>query len=119
MRHPIGTSLIAIGVLHVVYALVRYHGPLIEIVGNGLIGGAETPDQFGAFWFLIAGPLMLLAGVAARSQEAAGLQPGARFGGVLLGSAVLGAAVFPVSGFWLLLVPGILALRSGDGATSQ
>ena len=112
MRQPVGTSLIAIGVLHVVFAVARFREPLTEIVTNGLVGGAETPEQFGAFWFLIAGPLMLLSGLAARSQEAAGSPPGASFGWLLLGSAGLGAAVFPVSGFWLLLVPGVLAIRS-------
>ena len=113
MKQLVGSSLLAIGSLHVVFSLVRFRLPLLEIVENGVVAGAHTPEQFGAFWFLVAGPLMVLCGISVRAQEATGSTPGPLFGWTLLATAVLGVAVFPVSGFWLLLLPGILAMRTG------
>lgn len=111
MRHPVGTSLLAIGVVHTLFGLFRFRAPLLEILEAGLIGGATTPTQAYAFWFVIGGPMMIVAGLSIREQEAADFAPSRRLGFLLLGIALLGAAVFPVSGFWLLLAPAILTLR--------
>ncbi|MEM7412139.1 MAG: DUF6463 family protein [Myxococcota bacterium] len=111
MKAPVGTSLLVIGTLHTLFAFVPFGTLLGEIVADGVFQAAEGAERGQAFWFLIAGPLFMLFGVSTRRLEEAELALPRSLGWGLLAVAVLGVVVKPVSGFWLLLLPGVLAVR--------
>ncbi len=121
MTRRVGTIVMAIGALHTVFACVGFAGPLGEIVSDGVLNAAGGPERRYAFWFFFAGLAFLLLGHTVRTQELRGIPAGATFGWAVVAGALLGVIVMPASGFWLLFVPGVLAIRSGaqDGAVEE
>lgn len=71
----------------------------------------DSPRTLVASWFLLAGVLTFVAGVAIDALEHTGGRPPMLLGASLLAFAVAGIAVMPVSGFWLFLPPSIALLR--------
>ncbi|HEX5738977.1 MAG TPA: DUF6463 family protein [Hydrogenophaga sp.] len=117
-------SLFALGVVHVVFGLVRFKEPLLGALADGFIGqfGAHESRRT-AFWFLMAGPQLMLAGQVALYAVSHGQPALLRLVGIyLLVCASIGVAAFPSSplpvavvlGLLLLIVP--LAPQPGNGS---
>jgi Family of unknown function (DUF6463) len=62
-----------LGVGHIVYGLIKFKSPVAEAVSAGFIGQFKTPEvRRTAFWFLIFGPMLMLAGHVGIHAVAAG-----------------------------------------------
>lgn len=105
--------LLITAVLHTLLGLVRGLPVFRAIIGDGVINTvAGHDDRMSVIWFLLTGfALFALADLARWTVRETGRIP-ARLGGWLVGLAVPGIVLMPVSGFWLLAVIGILGLVS-------
>ena len=117
MAQALAWAIFALGIGHMVFGLVRYRRPLLDAVAAGFIGRFDGSDaRRAAFWFLMCGLLLMLAGqVAIRSVAAGDLALLRIVGGYALISGALGVAAFPRSPFWLLLVLAPLLLGTANG----
>lgn len=109
--------LFVLGIGHTVYGLVMFRRPLREAVAAGFVGQfMGHPMRVTAFWFLVMGPLLMLAGQAAAHAATVGDQALLRLvGGYLVAIALVGVAALPKSPFWaaLLAAPWLLAAGCG------
>lgn len=110
-------AVFALGVLHIAFGLVRFKLPLTDAVLAGFTGQFSSPEvRRTGFWFLLCGPLLMLAGHAAVHAVSTGdLRLLRLIGGYLLVVGAVGVAAFPASPLWgpLLLGPLLIAVGSG------
>lgn len=80
--------------------------PLGRIVPG--FGSGQPPDlaALAFFWSIACGLAIVLFGAAVRAIESGDRPPPRGIGVALIVLAVTGGVLVPVSGFWLLLVPG-------------
>ena len=115
MGRHVGQLLIAVGAGPLVVGAILFHAPLAAIFHDGFVNtvplGADF-DRQAAFWFLFASPVTFLLGhLTNRALARQDAQLVRVVGQNLLGMGVVGAAVMPLSGFWLLLALAPLFLR--------
>lgn len=70
-------------------------------------------------WFLYTGVGFALVGLLVSHLERRAVPLPRWIGLVLVAWAIVGIVITPVSGFWLLLVPGVLALRASHTSPSD
>ncbi|NUU24637.1 MAG: hypothetical protein HOV68_24500 [Streptomycetaceae bacterium] len=106
-----GWLLIATGIVHLGYGTIVYWSDLTDIATSGLGGASGDVDRERCFWFLLAGPAMLMTGAWARREYARqGTVPRILAWYLLfLGSLAL---LMPDGGFWLFLPQSALAFRA-------
>ena len=106
-----------LGIGHIVFGLVRYKGPVADAVSAGFVGKFATPEvRRTAFWFLIFGPLLMLAGqVGIHAVAHSDLALLRLLGIYAFVTAVLGAAAFPKSPFWVPLLVSPVLVAAGYG----
>ena len=106
-----------LGIAHIVFGLVKFAGPVADAVSAGLIGQFSEPEvRRTAFWFLVFGPLLMLAGQVGIHAVAKGDLALLKILGIYaFAIAVLGVAAFPQSPFWapLLVAPVLIAVGYG------
>lgn len=113
MNRWVGKWMIGVGVMHSIIGFILFPAPLREIVGARLWNSVNvgTPMRYLAFWFLFAGVAAILIGYLGDWIERVAKQPIPRaYGWTLLGIAVVGVVVTPVSGFWLVFPAALGAL---------
>ena len=117
MANIFAWALFALGVAHVAFGLVRFKKPLTAAVSAGFIDRFSQPeDRRTAFWFLIFGPPVMLAGQVAVHAVATGDVWLLRvIGWYVFAIAVAGIAAFPKSPFWgaLVVAPALIAAGYG------
>ncbi len=104
-----GPLLMGTAVLHNVVGIFFLREPLLAIMRDGIVN-AISPNQMqpnfdreAAFWFLLVGVLLFILGQLAQwVQQKTDALPDA-LGWWLLGLALVGVVMMPVSGFWLIL----------------
>ena len=112
-------SLLLIALLHTAFGVFYFSDPLLALVHDGVVDAAHgDPARGHAIWFLYAGASWFLIASLARQLSARGLGFPAEFGWGLIVFATIGATVSPASGFWLLFVPGVAALRKPTPASA-
>lgn len=106
-----------LGIGHIVFGLVRFNGPVVDAVTVGFIGQFAEPEvRRTAFWFLIVGPLLMLAGQVGLHAVAKGDLALLKILGIyVFATAVLGVAAFPQSPFWAPLVVAPVLIAVGYG----
>lgn len=117
MARGIAWATLVLGLVHLVFGMVRFKLPLGEAVAAGFI------DQFRghelrrtAFWFLMCGPLLMLMGHLAIRAVAMGDPALLRITGTYaLVASVVGIAAFPMSPLWLLFGLSLLLIAAGCG----
>ena len=107
----------AVGVWHTLFGLWWFAAPLARVARGGAWGavGWSTDGRALAFWFLAAGAFALLAGGLVDYLETHGGPLPEWLGWGLVSVALVGGVAIPVSGFWLLAVPGAGVLRRSAG----
>ena len=109
-----GVLLIATGILHtlVTFTPILYSRKWLQFLKNGLFREvrANNEESMAAFWFMIAGPLMIFAGMNLYFLELLSGAIPSSIGICLLGISILGAIMMPKSGFTLLLLPQAIFL---------
>ncbi|PTT16912.1 hypothetical protein DBR12_19445 [Acidovorax sp. HMWF029] len=113
--------MLTVAAIHTVFAAVVFLPQLEEIVRRGVIDSVGTDPMVGAVaWFVLFGAVLALLGWAVLLVERhMAPTPGALrpLGLGVLALALLGIALMPASGFWLVLPPA-LALCWGPGRRS-
>jgi hypothetical protein len=118
---PISTvlpwTLFILGVGHVLYGFVKFRIPLANAVASGFIGKFSLPEERRtAFWFVMFGPLLILAGqVAIHAASVGDIYLIRLIGAYLLGVCIIGVLALPKSPFLLGLVISVLLLALGYG----
>ncbi|MBI1889460.1 MAG: hypothetical protein HYS18_02310 [Burkholderiales bacterium] len=115
MAKIIAWAMFILGIGHIVFGIVRFHGPLADAVSAGFIGQFIEPEvRRTAFWFLLCGPLIMLMGHlairAVAADDRAMLKIGGAYGFI---TSAIGVAAFPVSPLWAPLVLSLLLLAVG------
>jgi len=73
MASVVAWAVFALGFSHIVFGIVRFRAPLAEAVSSGFVGRFAMPEvRRTAFWFLMCGPLLMLAGHIAVRAVAVG-----------------------------------------------
>jgi len=106
-----------LGIIHVVFGIVRFKVPLTEAVSARFVGKFQLPEaRRTAFWFLMCGPLLILSGhIAIHAVAVNDLALLRVIGTYSLVSAVVGVAAFPKSPFGALIVLSPLLIMAGYG----
>ena len=129
LNRPIGSSrekrlanfiswaLFALGVVHIVFGLVRFRTALTEACAAGFIGQFKEPEiRRSAFWFLMCGPLLMVTGqVAVHAVAISDLWPMKVIGAYLLVTCGIGVAAFPKSPLWAPLALSPFFILAGFG----
>jgi GNAT superfamily N-acetyltransferase len=104
MTRAAGRLLVAIAALHFAVGAWLGRAPLREIARAGFFGAlASNSNRQLWFWFLAFTPPLAILGVLLARGEA---RPRSGWAGATLAAiAGVGAALLPVSGFWLLFLP--------------
>ena len=112
-QRMIGRSILAIAAIHTLFGLLVFHGTILALIDEGVIAAIGSDPMRGAvIWFLLAGFFMATTGLAVDQLEAQGLHDRlGLMGWSLLAIALLGVALMPASGLWLLLIPAFFCLR--------
>ncbi len=117
MANAVAWFMFLLGVVHIIFGLVRFKGPVLDAVSAGFVGKFMAPEvRRTAFWFLIFGPLLMLAGhvaIYAVSHSDPGLLK--LLGLYAFAVAVLGVAAFPKSPFWAPLMASPVLIAAGYG----
>jgi Family of unknown function (DUF6463) len=110
-------SLIMLGIAHIGFGLVKFKTPLLDAVSSGFIGKfSEPPLRRTAFWFIIFGVALILAGhIAVRASANGDLSLLALIGSYVFTMSLVGFAAFPKSPFPASIVVSILLVLAGLG----
>jgi hypothetical protein len=110
--------LFVLGIGHVLYGAVKFRGPLLAGLSAGFVGQFGAPEtRRTAFWFVMFGPLLMMAGQVALHAVARDDLPLLRLvGAYLFAVSVVGFAALPRSPFVVGLVLSALLLAAGYGA---
>ncbi len=106
-----GLWLLAVAAIHTLFAAIVFPPQLEEIVRRGVIDSVGTDPMAGAVaWFVLFGAVLALLGWAVLLVERHAA-PAPRLlrplGLGVLALALLGIALMPASGFWLVLPPAL------------
>jgi len=109
--------LVVLGVGHTVVGLVSFKKPLAEAIRAGFVGRfVGYPDRRTAFWFMIFGPLVVMAGhMAIHAAHAADRELLKIIGFYLLAISAVGSLAQPTSPFWAGLVSALIFIGAGYG----
>jgi hypothetical protein len=117
MSQLVAWALLALGIAHCAYGLVKFKSPLIEAAAAGFVGQFKAPEaRRAAFWFVIFGPLLVLTGHTSVHAVAVGDLALLKIVGIyLLILSLVGVAAYPKSPFWggVLLSPLLIAAGYG------
>lgn len=110
MTNAMAWALFVLGIGHIFYGLVAFKTPLAEAVSAGFVGQFKAPEsRRTTFWFMIFGPLLMLAGhVALHAVGTGDLSLLRIVGAYALVTSVIGVAAFPKSPFLAALLVSVL-----------
>ena len=119
MKNNIGVIVIVIGVLHSLLGLVKHAKVFGGMLSSGLLNTGGSVERNLAFWFTFAGITFMLLGYLIKYIESQKMEVPIVFGWLLLGTAILGVTILPVSGFWALFLPAILIIYQARNTSTQ
>jgi Family of unknown function (DUF6463) len=112
VRHA-GTALVFMGVIHTVVAFILFSDQLLSIWTIGIGGGLKWGfGELAAFWFLVFGWLMITMGILIRAladhESGKGVLRIVALS--LVAIPILSGLFLPVSGLWLMIIPGVMII---------
>lgn len=131
MKRNIGWTIVAIALVHTLTAAWLFSAPLLDMARAGLVNSVHAPPMTAiepiaadatlrltrrafVYWFVSAGFVFLLLGMAIRELESHKVRLPVSLGYWLLAMALAGGVIWPVSGAWLLLIPAVGVLRASS-----
>lgn len=108
MKRWIGRWLMAVGAVHVPFALIKHQAIWSEIGQAGVfdvVAGYHVRGH--AAWFFVAGPTLLFLGAVVDALEKVQVRPPLALGIAMLLMVALLLVLMPRSGSWLLLPPAL------------
>ena len=117
MSNTVAWLLFFLGIAHVAYGSVKFKSPLSEVMAAGFFGQFKVSEvRRTAFWFIIFGPLLMLAGHTAIHAVAIGASGLLTIiGSYVLFTSLIGVAAFPKSPFLASLIVSPLLIAAGYG----
>lgn len=108
-------SLFILGIAHVLYGFVKFRQPLLEGIRDGFVGQFSKSDsKRAAFWFVMFGPLLMLAGHLCIQAVAKGdFDVISLVGTYLFVVSVIGVVALPKSPFIAGLMLSLLVMAVG------
>jgi hypothetical protein len=101
----------AVAVIHCAFGVFVFRQHLLHIAQTGWLGGVEGDAMLSAVtWFMLFSPPLMVAGLAVHAMERQGAALPRALAWWLLGTAAIGVALMPASGFYLVLPPAIAIL---------
>ncbi|HYW56195.1 MAG TPA: DUF6463 family protein [Polaromonas sp.] len=115
MSRVVVWAVFVLGVAHIVFGLLKFQAPLMAALMDGFTGQFGEPEiRRTAFWFVMAGPLIMLVGhLAIRAVSAGDFGALKVIGTYMLIFSAVGVAAFPASPLWASLVLSLLLIASG------
>ena len=112
MKHWIGRWLIAVSVIHTLFAIIVFPSVLTSIIQRGVFNTVGNDPMTGVVvWFVLFGAVLFICGVAVSALERSSPNAlPASLGWSLLGLSALGVILMPASGFWLAFPPALAIL---------
>lgn len=108
-----GNLLIATGIFHNLIGVVIGWPVLTDIVRSGFINSInEQMDRNATFWYLFSGFMMIILGKLMQHYLEADWKLPKWLGLSLLILSLIGCALMPVSGFWLVVPQAILVISA-------
>ena len=108
-----GNLLIATGIFHNLIGFVIGWPVLTDIVRSGFINSInEQMDRNATFWYLFSGFMMIILGKLMQHYLEADWKLPKWLGLSLLILSLIGCALMPVSGFWLVVPQAILVISA-------
>lgn len=110
-------TLLILGLGHIAYGFVKFRVPLSASIAAGYIGQFSTPEvRRSAFWFVIFGPLLMLAGhVAVHAIESHDMPLLRLVGTYMSVISTIGVCAYPKSPFLAGMVVSPLILAASYG----
>lgn len=110
-------ALVALGVAHIAFGLVKYRAPLRQAMSEGFVGRfPETGARRTAFWFVLFGlPLVLAGHVAVHAAGHGDLALIRVVAAYVFVSSLIGVAAIPRSPFPLALLVSVMLALAGCG----
>lgn len=117
MINVLAWFMFGLGILHIIFGLIKFKAQIAGAISDGFVGKFRAPEaRRTAFWFLIFGPMFMLAGHVAVHAVATGDLALLKILGVYsFATALIGVAAFPKSPFWAALVISPLLIAAGFG----
>ena len=117
MSKAVAWAVFALGIIHIVFGIIRFKVPLTEAWLAGFSGQFAEPEiRRTAFWFLFSGPLFILAGqLALHAIAMRDLHVLKLIGIYMLVVSVIGVIAFPRSPLWAPLALAPLMIAAGYG----
>jgi uncharacterized membrane protein HdeD (DUF308 family) len=108
-------SLLVLGVLHVLYGVVKFRLPLSAAVAEGFVGKFSKHEaRRTAFWFVMFGPLLMMGGHICIHAVARSDYDVMRLVGTYLSvGSLIGVAALPKSPFIVGLTVSLLVMAAG------
>lgn len=112
MRSKLGIAIIATGVLHIGIGILGTGQLLRDMAADGVFNSVSPHlDRAAAVWFFMAGGFLILIGLTVNWCIArTGTLP-LSLGVSMLVMSVIGVVLMPTSGFWLVLIESVIAIR--------
>jgi hypothetical protein len=108
MKHWIGRWLIALAIIHTVFAVVVFGNVLASIIQRGVFNTVGKDPTTGAVvWFVLFGVALFICGLAVSALERSNSSLPRSLGWSLMALIALGVVLMPASGFWLAIPPAI------------
>ena len=117
MANVIAWFMFALGIAHIIFGLIKFKAPIAGAISDGFVGKFLAPEaRRTAFWFLIFGPMLMLAGhIAVHAVATGDLASLKILGTYSFVTALIGVAAFPKSPFWAALIVSPLLIAAGYG----
>jgi Family of unknown function (DUF6463) len=117
MANVVAWFMFALGIVHIIFGLIKFKTSIAGALSDGFVGKFLAPEvRRTAFWFLIFGPMLMLAGHVAVHAVATGDFALLKILGTYsFVTALIGVAAFPKSPFWAALIASPFLIAAGYG----
>jgi len=113
MKRWIGRWVIAVSLIHTIFAFAVFGQVMLSIVERGVFNAVGTdPMTAAVVWFVLFGALLFVYGLTVDGIEKSSSTPLPKsIGWGLLALGIAGVVLMPASGFWLVFPPAIAVLK--------
>ena len=110
-------ALVTLGLAHVGFGIIKFKAPLIEAISSGFVGKFSVPEvRRTAFWFVMFGVPLILAGhIAVRASASGDLSLLGIIGSYVFATSLVGIAAFPKSPFPASVLVSVFLVLAGLG----
>ena len=105
-----------LGLAHIAFGIVKFRKHIAHAISGGVINQFNETEAYGAFWFVMSGPPLMLSGqIAVHAISVGDFYTLQVIGIYTLVTAVIGVIAFPKSPFWGLVLLAPLLIAAGFG----